>query len=128
MAKAIESSAKSNKKPAKADKGEVVKNPPTPVGPAVENTLEAKLVHLIAEEMAIEEAELTADSSFSDDLGLDEIDIAELLKCAEEQFQAREFTEDEWEDCRTVGDFVQLAISHIDKKNPKPAKPAAKKK
>ncbi len=90
----------------------------------------AKILHLIAEEMAIEEAELSPDVSFGDDLNLDEIDIAELLMQAERQLGAREFSDAEWEEVRTVGDYLQLVEHHLERKpKPKPAaKPAVNKK
>lgn len=80
------------------------------------DNLNGKLLNLVAEEMAIEEAELTPNASFSEDLGLDEIDVAELLMQAEGVLGAREFSEDEWEDCRTVGDYLRLVTQHLDKK------------
>jgi acyl carrier protein len=87
----------------------------------------AKLTHLIAEEMAIEEAELTPESSLLEDHGLDEIDVAELLLCAEEMLGAREFSEEEWEDCRTVGDYLRIAGGKLGKKADKADKKAAKR-
>jgi acyl carrier protein len=76
----------------------------------------AKIVNLIAESMAIEEAELTPNASFIEDLHLDEIDIAELFARAEEELGAREFDDGDWEECHTVGEFVQLVASHLEKK------------
>lgn len=87
--------------------------------PRSSETLNAKLLNLIAEDMAIEEAELTPSASLSEDLGLDEIDVAELLMQAEEKLGAQEFSEDEWEDCRTVGDYIRLVAQHVDKRGKK---------
>lgn len=86
--------------------------------------LTEKILHLIAEEMAIEEAELSPNASFTEDLNLDEIDIAELLMQAEQQLGAREFSDADWEQVRTVGDFIQIVEQHLERK----AKPAAKGK
>ncbi|MGH9534790.1 MAG: phosphopantetheine-binding protein [Terriglobales bacterium] len=88
----------------------------------------AQLTHLIAEEMAIEEAELTPESSLLEDHELDDIDVAELLLCAEEQLGAREFSEEEWEDCRSVGDYLRIAGAKLDKKAAKKPKVLAAKK
>lgn len=71
-----------------------------------------KVVHLIAEEMAIEEAELTANASFKEDLNLDEIDVAELFMQAEATLHTTPFNEEDWEGCETVGDFIALVESH----------------
>ncbi len=86
--------------------------------------LTEKILHLIAEEMAIEEAELSPNASFTEDLNLDEIDIAELLMQAEQQLGAREFSDADWEQIRTVGDFIQIVEQHLERKG----KPAAKDK
>jgi acyl carrier protein len=83
--------------------------------------LTSKLINLIAESMAVEEAELTPSAVFADDLHLDDIDMAELLMRAEEELGAREFDDGEWEECRTVGDFIELVAGHIEKR-PKPKK------
>jgi len=96
--------------------------PPKPIKPR--SDLAAKIVHLIAEEMAIEEAELTSTASFKEDLGLDEIDVAELLMQAEQAFGVHAFSEADWESCETVDDFVQLITRRVEAKRGK--KPAAK--
>jgi len=96
--------------------------PPKPIKPR--SDLATKIVHLIAEEMAIEEAELTATASFKEDLGLDEIDVAELLMQAEHAFGVHAFSEADWESCETVDDFVQLITRRVEAKRGK--KPAAK--
>jgi acyl carrier protein len=75
-----------------------------------------KIVHLIAEEMAVEEAELTPNASFKDDLHLDEIDVAELLMQAEHAFGVGPFSESDWEKCATVEDFVQLVGKRVEAK------------
>ena len=96
--------------------------PPKPIKPR--SDLDVKIVHLIAEEMAIEEAELTSTASFKEDLGLDEIDVAELLMQAEQAFGVHAFSEADWESCETVDDFVQLITRRVEAKRGK--KPAAK--
>lgn len=74
--------------------------------------LAAKVVALIAEEMAVEEAELTPNASFQDDLSLDEIDVAEILMQVEQSFKLKEFSDEEWESCTTVGQLVDLVLMH----------------
>ncbi|MGH9414736.1 MAG: phosphopantetheine-binding protein [Terriglobales bacterium] len=78
--------------------------------------LESKLLHMISEEMAIEEAELTPDASFKEDLNLDEIDVAELLMQSESQFGVHPFNESDWEACATVGEFLVLVGKRVDAK------------
>lgn len=81
--------------------------------------LSDKVTHLIAEEMAIEEAELTPAASFREDFNLDEIDIAELLMQAEATFGLNPFSEADWESCETVADFIQLVEKRVAAKRAK---------
>ncbi len=82
--------------------------------PRPANDLALKIIHMIAEEMAVEEAELTPNASFREDLNLDEIDVAELLVRAEELFGLKqEFDDEEWENCQTVGDFIVLVERRV---------------
>lgn len=83
---------------------------------APRNDAANKIVHLIAEEMAVEEAELTPNASFKDDLHLDEIDVAELLMQAEHAFGVGPFSEADWEKCATVEDFVHLVSKRLEAK------------
>ncbi|HXE30525.1 MAG TPA: acyl carrier protein [Terriglobales bacterium] len=85
--------------------------------------LSPKVLHLVSEEMAIEEAELTPEASFREDLGLDEIDIAELLMQAELAFGVSPFNEEDWESCETVADLVLLIEKRVAaKRGKKPGK------
>lgn len=83
--------------------------------------LGARVAHLIAEEMAIEEAEISPASSFKEDLNLDEIDVAELLMQAEVEFSLHPFSEADWEACDTVGDLTQLIEKRVAAKRAKKA-------
>ena len=89
---------------------------PAKVAPAVKkrNDFAAKVVKMIAEDMAIEEAELTNTASFKEDLNLDEIDLAELLMQAESHFDVHPFSEEDWEGCDTVGDFIDLVEKRVE--------------
>ncbi|MGH9468055.1 MAG: acyl carrier protein [Terriglobales bacterium] len=108
--------------PAKKDSAPPAKAAPKPVSKAVEkktrqqSELEGKLLHMIAEEMAIEEAELTPEAVFKDDLNLDEIDVAELLMQSEANFGVHPFSEADWEACTTVGQFLQLVGKRVEAK------------
>ncbi|MGH9487049.1 MAG: phosphopantetheine-binding protein [Terriglobales bacterium] len=125
MAKPPAKSARNGKKAksiAIAAKPKASNNPPKPVARPVDKKsrqqfdLEAKLLHMIAEEMALEEAELTPLASFKEDLNLDEIDIAELLMQTEAQFGVHPFNESDWDACATVGEFLSLVSKRVDAK------------
>jgi acyl carrier protein len=91
---------------------------PSTVKPA-EPEIPEKLLHFIAEHMAIEQAELMPSALLMEDLHLDEIDLAELLMRAEEELGATEFDDAEWEECRTVADFVKLIEAHTPRRSSK---------
>jgi len=100
-------------------KGKAEKPAPIPKPRKPRPDADAKIVHLIAEEMAIEEAELTANASFKEDLNLDEIDVAELLMQAETTFGVHPFNEEDWESCETVGDFTRMVGKRLEAKRKK---------
>ncbi len=62
---------------------------------------------LIAEQFAMDEDEITMDSSFVDDLGADSVDLVELVMAMEEEFDIGEIQEDELSALKTVGDCVR---------------------
>lgn len=123
-AKAERPAPKVPAKPAKAVAKPAPPPPPPPKVNKAQSELAGKVVHMIAEDMAIEEAELTPAASFKEDLGLDEIDVAELLMQAEHAFGVHPFSEADWESCETVDDFVQLIIRRVEAKRGKKASKA----
>ncbi len=66
-----------------------------------------KMQSLIAEQFAMDEEEITMDSSFVDDLGADSVDLVELVMAMEEEFDIGEIQEDELSALKTVGDCVR---------------------
>lgn len=71
---------------------------------AKENAFE-KVKELIAEQLGIEEEEITLESSFVDDLGADSLDIVELIMAIEEEFGI-EIPDEDAEKLTTVNDAV----------------------
>ena len=69
-----------------------------------------KVKQIIAEQLGVEEAEVTPSASFIDDLGADSLDTVELVMALEENFDIEIPVEDA-EKIRTVQD----AIDYIDK-------------
>jgi len=64
---------------------------------------------IVAEQLGIEADEITADSSFTDDLGADSLDLVELIMAFEEEFGG-EITDEQSKAMVTVGDVV----AHLD--------------
>jgi acyl carrier protein len=69
-----------------------------------------KVKQLIAEQLGVDEAEVTPSASFVDDLGADSLDQVELVMALEEAFDL-EISDADAEKIRTVQD----AIDYIDK-------------
>ena len=62
---------------------------------------------LIAEQFALEPDEINMESSFTDDLGADSVDLVELVMAMEEEFDIGEIDEEDLAALKTVGDCVR---------------------
>lgn len=70
-----------------------------------------ELKALIVEELNIEEAEIKETSSFKEDLGVDSLDLFELVMSLEEKFEV-EIPSEDLENLLTVGDVVKYIEAH----------------
>ncbi len=70
-----------------------------------------KVKQIIAEQLGVEEAEITPSSSFIDDLGADSLDTVELVMALEENFDL-EIPDEAAEKIRTVQDAVDYIEKH----------------
>ena len=68
---------------------------------------------LIAEQFAMETDEITMESSFTDDLGADSVDLVELVMAMEEEFDIGEIDEEDLNGLKTVGDCVRYLNSKL---------------
>ncbi len=73
-----------------------------------------KLRALLAEQFVIDEDTITMETSFSEDLGADSLDIVELAMAVEEEFDIPELNEDDLPSLATVGDLVRYISNIID--------------
>ena len=64
-----------------------------------------KVKAIVVEQLGVDEAEVTIDSTFIDDLGADSLDIVELIMAFEEEFNV-EIPDDVAEKIKTVKDTV----------------------
>lgn len=69
-----------------------------------------KLKKIIAEQLEVEESEITLESSFQDDLDADSLDVVELIMAIEDEFDL-EIPDEEAEKISKVKD----AVSYIEK-------------
>ena len=65
----------------------------------------SKVKKIIVEQLGVEEADISAGSSFIEDLGADSLDIVELIMALEEEFEI-EIPDSDAEKITTVGDAV----------------------
>ena len=68
---------------------------------------------LVAEQFAMEPAEVTMDTSFEEDLGADSVDLVDLVMAMEEEFEVGESQEEDLKTLKTVGDAVNYIASKV---------------
>ncbi|MEX0746475.1 MAG: acyl carrier protein [Rhodothermales bacterium] len=69
------------------------------------NDIEAKVRSIIVEKLGVEEADITRDASFTNDLGADSLDTVELIMEFEKEFDIT-IPDEDAEKISTVGDAV----------------------
>lgn len=67
----------------------------------------------ISEVLGIDADDITMESSFTDDLGADSLDIVELIMALEEEFDL-EIPDEDAEKIQTVGDVVEYIKENTD--------------
>ena len=68
---------------------------------------------LVAEQFAMEPAEVTMDTSF-EELGADSVDVVDLTMAVEEAFNLEDLADENLSDRTTVGDFVRFLQTKLD--------------
>ena len=70
----------------------------------------SKVKKIVADHLGIDEAKVTEEASFIDDLGADSLDTVELVMAFEEEFGS-EISDSEAEKILTVGDAIKFIES-----------------
>ena len=65
-----------------------------------------KIKKILVDRLGVVESKITENSSFIDDLGLDSLDIVELIMLFEEEFNI-EIPDEDMEKIKTVGDLIE---------------------
>ena len=71
----------------------------------------SKVKKIVADHLGIDEAKVTEESSFIDDLGADSLDTVELVMAFEEEFGI-DIPDDDAEKMQTVGDAMKYLEEH----------------
>jgi acyl carrier protein len=74
-------------------------------------SVDEKVKQIVAEQLGVEEAEVTPSASFVDDLGADSLDQVELVMALEEAYDI-EIPDEAAEKIRTVQDAVDYIQKH----------------
>ncbi len=70
-----------------------------------------KIKKIISTQLGVDEAEITPESHFVDDLGADSLDTVELVMALEEEFGI-EIPDEDAEKIQTVGDVAKYIDDH----------------
>lgn len=65
-----------------------------------------KVKEIVADQLGVDADEVTVESSFTEDLGADSLDVVELIMALEEEFDM-EIPDEDAEKISTVGDVVE---------------------
>jgi acyl carrier protein len=72
----------------------------------VEDEIFTKVKKLVAEELNVDESEVTPEATFQDDLGADSLALVELIMAIEEKFEIENIPDEDAEQIKTVQDAV----------------------
>ncbi len=73
----------------------------------------SKVKEIIVNELSVDEAQITQDARFIEDLGADSLDTVELIMKFEEEFEIN-IPEEDAEKMKTVGEAVDYLKSKLD--------------
>lgn len=78
-------------------------------------SVQAKVQGIIAEQLGVDEKEVTESASFIDDLGADSLDTVELVMAFEEEFDI-EISDEDAEEITTVADAIRYITEKTSEK------------
>ncbi len=74
--------------------------------------IDARVRKVLAEQLAVDEAQVVPDARFAEDLNADSLDLVEAVLALEEEWHI-EIPEAEMEGVKTVGQAVTLVVSKL---------------
>ena len=79
-----------------------------------ETEIESKVTEIVAEQMGVDKAEISRETSFANDLNADSLDTVELVMEFEDEFETS-IPDEEAEKIQTVGQAIDYISAHIGK-------------
>jgi acyl carrier protein len=77
--------------------------------------IEDRVRKVLAEQLAVDESQVTAQARFAEDLNADSLDLTEAVLALEDEMGI-EIPEEEMESVKTVGQAVDLVMTKIESK------------
>ncbi len=74
-------------------------------------SVEKRIKEIVAEQLGVDESQVTNEASFMDDLGADSLDTVELVMALEEEFDI-EISDENAEKIQTVQDAIDYITEH----------------
>jgi acyl carrier protein len=74
--------------------------------------IDARVRKVLAEQLAVDEAQVVPDARFAEDLNADSLDLVEAVLALEEEWNI-EIPEEEMEGVKTVGQAITLVVSKL---------------
>ena len=74
--------------------------------------IETRVRKVLAEQLAVDEAQVVPDARFAEDLNADSLDLVEVVLALEEEWDI-EIPEDEMEQIKTVGAAVDMVSTKL---------------
>ena len=71
-----------------------------------------KIIEMLCEQFDLEASELNENTTFLDDIGIDSVDVVELIVEVEDEFGLDEIPEEELKKLRTIGDLAAYVTAH----------------
>jgi len=75
-------------------------------------SIEQRVKKIIVEQLGVKEEELSAEASFTEDLGADSLDLVELVMSLEEEFEI-EIPDEDAEKIHTVKDAINYISERV---------------
>jgi acyl carrier protein len=75
-------------------------------------TIEERVIEIVSEQMGVDKAQVTRETSFVNDLGADSLDTVELVMEFEDEFDIS-IPDEDAEKIRTVGQAIDYVEAHL---------------